>query len=32
LLAEGGRFPWLIVDYENGLFSLCAHTRNHAIS
>ena len=26
LLAQRSRLSWLIVDYKNGLFSLCAHT------
>ena len=27
LLTQGSRLPLLAVNYENGLFSICAHTR-----
>ena len=27
LLTQGSRLPLLVVNYENGLFSTCAHTR-----
>jgi hypothetical protein len=27
LLTQGSRLPRLVVNYENGLFSSCAHTR-----
>jgi hypothetical protein len=27
LLAQGSRLSLLVVNYENGLFSICGHTR-----
>jgi hypothetical protein len=27
LLRQGSRLPLLVVNYENSLFSICAHTR-----
>ena len=31
LLAQRSRLPLLVVNYENGLFSICGHSGNHAI-